>query len=294
MFQVILNKLNEIENNTHIKPEIRTLLKLLSNIERQLQKESQKPNETKILESTRKNTTENANKPQRNLEDTVDENIRQSVLNIFGPEPTQQSSTANSKHNAAIQQIQYNDNEAEQLRKPQKYLEETIDENIRQSVLNIFGPNPTQQSSTTTPNPNAVIHFIDNEALGRSLTVFGRRPTSPTTTTVKPTVKVNLKSTEDNLCSLIDIRTGVPTNCEGMITPKKKHKHKKLRRKGRPKLDVRIEEDANAMDEDYYDDYETEANEENMNLTTEATTTHTDAHGDVNAKHNSRESYNET
>lgn len=303
-----------MENNTQIKPEIQRLFQLLSNIS------SQQKDEIKLLESAAKYTSGTGNNPQKNLSETVDEDVRQSILNVFGPKPTEQSSTVSPTPNADMQvdvnyaigksilnvfgpksttstvkpnakanlkspddqrlcglidarmgvpqncEIMTQQNENEILETTAKNTLEK--DNIRQSNLNTFGAKNPQKQGIVFPEPNTDIQENVNGDIGKAiLNVFGPKPTTSTTT-----IKPNVKAEDKRLCSLIDVRLGVPQNCEEIMTPKK-HKHKKGKRRKRPHIHVRLQDDVTPEDDDY-DDYE--ENEENMNPTTEATTIHSE------------------
>lgn len=129
-----MKKLEEIGNNTQLKPEIDILLRYLSNIERILQ------NRTKTGSNVN-NNLENPNKPPSNTEMTVDEDIRRSVLKVFGQKPAENFGTNDNSPNTGIQ---FN-----------------VDEDLRRSVVKLFGAKPTMVSTTETGTDKPLCTLID-------------------------------------------------------------------------------------------------------------------------------------
>lgn len=166
----------------------------------------------------------------------------------------------------------------------------TADENLRKSILNVFGPKPTETSTTTTQSPTTDIQTNADEDVGPS----GRRilPLKPSSTS-STIVKAILKSTNEKpLCGLLDIRAGIPKNCEDMMTPKRKQKNRKIKRRRRPKIDVRFGEHSND-DEDSYEYYESDDNEENT-TSTESTTTTENTSAETEDENNASEQIDHT
>lgn len=164
----------------------------------------------------------------------------------------------------------------------------TADENLRKSILNVFGPKPTETSSTTTQSPNTDSQ-TDEDVSPSGSRIFPSKPLS-----TSATVKAILKSTNEKpLCNLLDIRADIPKNCEDMMTPKRKHKNRKIKRRRRPKIDVRVGEHS-SENEDYFEYYESDDNEESTTPSTELTTTSENTPEDTDDENNANEQIDHT
>lgn len=243
LFQIIVEKLEEIGNNTHIKPEIQSLQYLLE------QRLENKPCFAPT-EQVGTNNTENVNEPSTNAEITVDDDIKRAVLQLFGPKPTEQPENSRTSQNGDIQS--------------------NVNEHLGRSV---FGSKLFESSTTVTPKlqteklpcslidvragfsncedmltpvKNSKLKSNINENLGKS--VLGSKHLG-FSTTVTPKLQPDKPP-----CSLLDIRAGF-SNCEDILTPIKNSKLKKkghMKRRRRPKFDVRF--DGDSEDEDDWED----------------------------------------
>lgn len=203
-----------------IKPEIHKLLQLMLNLDRRLQNQTLQGKFTELYPRINpKNTT----KQHTSAELTVNENLTQ---------PPETLGT-NSKS-------------------PNGDIELNVDEDLRRSVLKVFGSKPATLSVQAKPK----------------------------LTTNKPP------------CGLIDVRGDIPDNCEELMSSYQNQKLGKTQKKRKrpPKLDVRSGGD-DTTEESETDEVDMEENEENMILTTDDTTTYKNIYENITEESNNSKNF---